>query len=202
MLIIFDLDGTLLDSKPCMKAAWAAVQEQHGVTNPFDEYFDLIGRPFSDIMNIMGITDAVENTYFTASRNSTHLSTLYPCVISTLLKLRAKGHVLSIVTSKSWSNTMHILRYFDIEDLFKLVCSPDSPGLESLNGKPEPDHLLHALDCLGFEPNEAVYVGDMDSDYHAAAKAHIKYIHAGWGYGKPIYGATVASSLTELEELI
>ena len=54
-LIVFDLDGVLIDSKSNMNAAWIAVMEKHNIQVTFEEYFQLIGRPFVDILSALSI---------------------------------------------------------------------------------------------------------------------------------------------------
>ena len=54
-LILFDLDGVLLNSKRNMELSWDAVCERHDVNVEFEDYFSNIGRPFKDILNILNI---------------------------------------------------------------------------------------------------------------------------------------------------
>ena len=55
--VLFDLDGVLLNSRPNMELAWLDVQDRLGVTVCFGDYFKNIGRPFKDILAILGLQD-------------------------------------------------------------------------------------------------------------------------------------------------
>ena len=55
-LFVFDLDGVLIDSLPNMEAAWKAVKVKHEVKNPFSDYKEQIGKPFTEIMRTLGKT--------------------------------------------------------------------------------------------------------------------------------------------------
>ena len=54
-LILFDLDGVLIDSKENMKLSWNFVKKKYSLETNFEEYFKLIGKPFQDILNELGI---------------------------------------------------------------------------------------------------------------------------------------------------
>ena len=56
-LVLFDLDGVIIDSRDNMELSWTAVRAETGVTVPFADYFGLIGRPFREILSMLGIED-------------------------------------------------------------------------------------------------------------------------------------------------
>ena len=66
-ILIFDLDGVLIDSKKNMFLSWLKVQEKHNLNNiNFKQYFKNIGRPFFDILKIIGVKNnfqQISNTY-------------------------------------------------------------------------------------------------------------------------------------------
>jgi HAD superfamily hydrolase (TIGR01549 family) len=180
-LILFDLDGVLLDSKNNMNIAWDAVCETHKVEVVFEDYFSQIGRPFKEILNILKIKEnqnEIENTFNEVSTLFINEVSFFPKVeitIRSLIKLQMK---IGIVTSKNVIKTKKILKLLDFE--FDIVQTPN----HQLRGKPAPDHLLYSMSKQNIDPINTLYVGDMDVDYQAAKRANIDYAHALWGYGQ------------------
>ncbi|HVJ46399.1 MAG TPA: HAD-IA family hydrolase [Luteolibacter sp.] len=194
-LILFDLDGVLLDSRTNMEHAWAAVRKKTGITVPFENYFALIGRPFRDILDRIGLKEnqaAIEQAYMAASLYFLSNASFYEGTKEALQELAAGGRKLGIVTSKDAVRTKAVIEQLGVE--FSTIQCPTKP----FRGKPAPDHLLLAMAESGEDPADTVYIGDMDTDYRAAVRAGIDYIHASWGYGQPIAGVPALSSIQEL----
>ena len=177
---IFDLDGVLIDSKHMMQQAWQVCELEYELTQTFDEYFKCIGMPFKDILKTIGIEDnhdAIKHTYDKASIElMEYCLEFYPGVEDTLRELK-KHAKLGVVTSKTAERTRLILDKLDIE--FDYVVSPKT----GLRGKPAPDQIMFCLAMLNVDPQDAVYVGDMQVDYWASERAGIDFIHATYGYG-------------------
>lgn len=180
-LVLFDLDGVLLNSKDNMRAAWAVVQRELGVTVPFERYFENIGIPFADIMAVLGLQNLATEAnriYFAASRQLESLLAWYPCVDELLLSLSRSGHKLGVVTSKNGNRARELLEQLPVT--FDTIQTP----IKGLRGKPAPDHLLMACALTNTDPSETVFVGDMPVDLEAAQRAGVRFWHAAWGYGK------------------
>ena len=170
----------LLNSRPNMEYAWQHVQNQLGVTVPFEEYFQNIGRPFRDILAILGLqdqADEIEPLYSQKSKENFYLATFYPHVEESLQTIEAHGIKLGIVTSKDKDRTKLTLNRLPVK--FLSVQTPNS----RFRGKPAPDHLLSAIAELNIDPKDALYVGDAEVDAMAALRAGVDYCHANWGYG-------------------
>lgn len=194
-LVLFDLDGVLLDSRSNMALAWSEVRRNHHLDVPFEAYFALIGRPFQAILKRLGLTDnldAIEQSYVTASLKFIEKATFYPKTDETLAQLAAMGVRLGIVTSKDRLRTQATLRQLNAR--FDTIQTPSG----TYRGKPAPDYLLLAMAEVGVDPGDTVYVGDMDTDYEAAVRAGIDYIHAAWGYGSPPDSAPSFSCIDQL----
>lgn len=179
--ILFDLDGVLLDSRPNMEFAWSEVRSRMNLPIPFESYFKLIGRPFADIMNLLGETGRaaeIERIFRVSSMEGIELARFYPGTEETLLCLARKGYKLGVVTSKDRLRTSAILAKLTVE--FVSVQTPEN----RYRGKPAPDHLLLAMAEACCDPSECLYIGDMSADFEAAQRAGVDYIHAGWGYGQ------------------
>jgi len=192
---IFDLDGVLIDSKHMMEQSWDLCKLEHELTQPFSEYFKYIGLPFKDILTNLGINenhDAIKHSYDkTSIELMEHCLEFYPDVEDTLKELK-KDNKIAVVTSKTAERTKLILEKLDVE--FDYVVSPKI----GLRGKPAPDQILFCLAMLNVDPQDAVYVGDMQVDYWAAERAGIDFIYAKYGYGK----VKCEHSVNQIEQLI
>ena len=180
-LILFDLDGVLLDSKQNMELAWSEVQRSLGVDMPFSAYFALIGRPFRDIMGVLGLearASEIERVYRITSQRQINAAVWYDGAVDMLLTCVERGIKIGIVTSKDVARTRAVLALLPVD--FTTIQTPAN----GLRGKPAPDHLMVACAEANTDPGNCVYVGDMIFDYQAACRAGIRYIHAAWGYGE------------------
>lgn len=199
-LVLFDLDGVLLDSRENMQRSWLKVSEQFGIKVSFEQYFNEIGRPFSNIMERLGLSKhaaAIEAVFRMASMDNLDVLRFYPHVADTLRQLEAAGLKMGIVTSKDQLRTNAILAMLSVT--FASVHSPDG----KMRGKPAPDHLLMAMAQTGVDPVETIYIGDMAADHEAAKRAGIDYAHADWGYGQtPADECWILSGMQDLLELI
>ncbi|MEU6878470.1 HAD family hydrolase [Streptomyces sp. NPDC046712] len=198
-VLLLDLDGVLLDTRPVMERAWQQVLQEHGLDVPFEEYERHLGRPFADIMERLGFSEPepLRRTYDDASITASHLAREFDGITEVLHGFAAAGWRLGIVTSKPLDRAAPLLTGLGCP--FSTVRTPNGGG----RGKPAPDPVLLALIDLGVDPAEAVYVGDMPVDEEAAGRAGVPYIHAGWGYGRPtVPSAVVADSPKDLLRLL
>jgi phosphoglycolate phosphatase len=179
-LVLFDLDGVILDSKHNMMLSWNAVREKHNIDVKFKDYFENIGRPFRDILDILNIKENQNNiaqTYNKVSQQMIGKLSFYEGSKSVLSQLADKSIKTGIVTSKETLRCQFVLDLLGFE--FDIVQTPN----EKLQGKPAPDHLLYAMSELGVSAADTIYIGDMNVDFLAAKNAQVDYIHAMWGYG-------------------
>jgi len=198
-LILFDLDGVLLHSHENMRQAWDVVLKKTDVNLPFEAYFSLIGRPFKDIMAHLGVSsnvEQIEKIYMTASFDFLSDATFFPGVREALATIRDMGVKIAVVTSKDAPRTKAVLAQLDIT--YASVQSPNN----RFRGKPAPDHLLLAMAEAGEDPLDTLFVGDMETDWQAACRAGIDYVHAAWGYGEPIDSVPTLDSISELPNFI
>ncbi|WP_345034461.1 HAD family hydrolase [Streptomyces sannanensis] len=198
-MLLLDLDGVLVDTRPVMESAWHRVQEAHGLDVPFEEYERHLGRPFADIMKQLGLVDAerIHQTYAEASTAASYLARQFEDISKVLHTFVAADWLLGIVTSKPLDRAAPLLAQLGCP--FATVRTPNGVG----RGKPAPDPILLALIDLGADPADAMYVGDMAVDQEAARRAGVSYVHAGWGYGCPSAPApAVAESPKDLLRLL
>ncbi len=184
--IVFDLDGTLVDSAPDIRAAINRTLADAGRA-PLDlpEVISFIGHGLPNLvaraMDVRGL-DAAEHGRLTAATlahynaASNNLTRLYPGVIPALRQLRAAGHVLGLCTNKPEGPARKVLAQFDMADLFDAVVGGDSLPAR----KPDPAPLRHVFAALGAQ--SGLYVGDSEVDAETAQAAGIPFAFFTQGY--------------------
>jgi phosphoglycolate phosphatase len=198
-LIIFDLDGVLIDSRKNMMLSWKKVRASFNIKIPFKKYFENIGMPFDSILKKLEIKNnknLIFNEYRKESIRNFKKLKLYPDVKKTLNILR-KRYKLAIVTSKDKDRTSMILNKFNIS--FDCVICPE----KNIRGKPYPDQIIKVLKYYKKKKNNSVYVGDMPVDYKAASRAGLKFIYAKYGYGKKqIFYKDYISKFSDIRKIL
>ncbi|WSQ40705.1 HAD-IA family hydrolase [Streptomyces sp. NBC_01224] len=178
-VVVFDLDGVLVDSTEVMREAFSiAYAEVVGDgPAPFAEYNRHLGRYFPDIMRIMDLPLAMEEPFVRESYRMAHLVPLFDGVPEMLHTLRERGLRLAVATGKSGPRARSLLSQLGVLELFDHVIGSD----EIARPKPAPDIVLHALELLGAEPDSAVMVGDAVTDIESAHGAGVAALAALWG---------------------
>ncbi len=180
--LIFDLDGVLIDSKMNMFLSWSKVQNKYFLNEiDFNQYFKHIGRPFFDILKLIGIKknfDKIKKTYQLESIKNRNEINYYDDAVNTMKKLKKRKFVLNIVTSKDKNRTMKFLK--ENKNLFNYIECDNSKN----KGKPNPYKINKIINKSNFIKSDCVYIGDTQVDYLTAKNAKIDFIYAKWGYGK------------------
>ena len=187
-LVLFDLDGVLIDSRENMSLAWAAVDKKYNLNVEFSDYFSNIGRPFKDILEILDIQknqSEIELTFNEISTKFIDKVSIYDGVDNLLFYLSNNNIKTGIITSKETKKTHKMLELIDFK--FDIVQTPN----EELNGKPSPDHILFAMNQLNIPSSDVIYIGDMDVDYEAASRAGVDFAFASYGYGNCDFKNTI-----------
>ncbi|VAX23714.1 hypothetical protein MNBD_NITROSPINAE02-1767 [hydrothermal vent metagenome] len=180
-LVLFDLDGVIVDSRKNMEVSWSAVRATYDIDIEFESYFRHIGRPFLDIMEKLGLEKDGENIhriYNVVSSSRLDLIEEFPGISEVIRELRKNKLVVGLVTSKDKERTLEIVRKLDL--LFDVIDCPE----KGQRGKPNPDPLMRAMLQCQKDPADTIYIGDMQVDYEATARAGVDYMHANWGYGE------------------
>tara|TARA_B100000035_G_scaffold72540_1_gene59889 strand:+ start:20065 stop:20679 length:615 start_codon:yes stop_codon:yes gene_type:complete len=197
-LILFDLDGVLIDSKDNMKSSWNFVKEKYCLEINFEEYFNQIGKPFQDILFALGIEKnkkEIEIDFQKKSKLQIDNINFYYKVFETIQYFKESDkYKIGIVTSKDFSRTKLIASKLP---KFDIISCPD----DNLMGKPEPDQILYAMSQVYCDNKETVYIGDMEVDKIAAEKAKIDFVYAEWGYGK-MKSTYSIKNISELRDII
>jgi pyrophosphatase PpaX len=178
--ILFDLDGTLLDSVPTILKSNRQVCAVLGI--PYDEAWvrSLIGIPLSVQAGMIAngreteFTDTYRKVYRRHQEPGIHL---FPRTIEMLDALRSRGCLTGLVTSKAASGTQRCIESTGMGGKFDAVITADDVE----NPKPHPEPLIRALKSLGVSAEESLYVGDSFFDAQSAEKAGIGMIGVSWG---------------------
>lgn len=187
--IVFDLDGTLIDSAPDIHACVNEVLGRHGTRLlTLDQVRSFIGGGvdvlWQKIIAAQELQDDRKPDYIaafmTCYQDATQLTRLFPNVVQVLETLADRGHPLGICTNKPLAVTQAILAHFGVAQLFGCVIGGDSVP----ERKPHPAPLRAALQGLGADPTQpkAIYVGDSEFDAACAAAVPVPFLVYTRGY--------------------
>jgi pyrophosphatase PpaX len=180
--ILFDLDGTLVDTVPFILAAVRHAFEGYGRCPTDAEWIAGIGTPLRlQLASFARSADDVEpllaryRTYWIAHHD--RMTRLFPGTMEVVTDLAARGHPLGVVTAKTEEGALRTLRHTGLLAHLGAVVGADTCA----RCKPDPEPVLVALARLGRSPAEAVLVGDSVHDVAAARGAGVRAIAATWG---------------------
>lgn len=185
-LIIFDMDGTLINSSLTIANAINFVR---GKINLPAMDIDLIAKTINDttissskyFYNSKKFTKEHEkwfSEYYT--KNHKNELALYDGIYELLINLKENNFKLAVATNAYRKSAVESLTFLRIMNLFDTVVCHD----EVEQGKPYPDMLFKVLDNLNLEKENAVFVGDGSRDKTASRKADIDYIMVNWGFSQ------------------
>lgn len=185
--VVFDLDGTLVDSSPDIAAALNRVLAEYGgrELRP-EEVVPLLGEGSRRLVEeaallsgaaIGAALTTVNKAYLDEYRaQPAELSTVYPGVAEALESLRSEGIPMGVCTNKNQELAEIVLRELDLADCFSAIVGADVVA----ESKPAPGHLLAAVKGLAAEPSETLYVGDSVIDEATAAAARVEFVATSW----------------------
>ena len=181
-IVLFDLDGTLIDSGPIILASMQhAVRSVLGREIPADELGMAIGGQgiVAQMTAIDGQhADALLDAYKEHNDGLHETLEAFDELLTLLPGLKAEGRKLGIVTAKRHRTVgLALERFRALEEAFDVVVAFEDTDRH----KPEPDPVLLAVEKLGATTDEAVYVGDSPFDIGAAKAAGVYAVAVGWG---------------------
>ena len=182
LALLFDLDGTLIDSigllLACMREAFA--DRAHRPTDT--EWVAGIGTPLRD--QLAPWCSGPDDVEYLVARYRDHqdrhleaTTTAYPGVQDTLRWARAAGHALGLVTSKGRGMTARSLHHVGLANAFDTVVTVE----DTTRHKPHPAPVALALARLAIPGTHALFVGDSPHDMHAGRAARVRTAAAQWG---------------------
>ncbi len=181
--ILFDLDGTLIDSIGLLLASVNhAFSGREGRAPTEEEWIAGIGTPLAEQLRPFVESDEEATQLVTRYRtyqrqHHDKLTTAYDGALETLEQLYNWGHPLGVVTSKSNEMMERGLRHTGMDVYMKTMIGCDSCPVH----KPDPYPVNMALQELGYEPHETVFVGDSPHDIASGNAAGVTTIAALWG---------------------
>jgi phosphoglycolate phosphatase len=187
--IVFDLDGTLVDSAPDIQSVASAVlrgRDKDDLT--LDETRSFIGEGtavfVSRMMAARGIAETPQShaqlyeSFIARYETAVDKAVFYPGVLDTLVMLKKAGHRLGLCTNKPEMPARAVLRHMGIEAVFDAVIA----GGMLDSRKPEPAMLLAVIEELG--GGATLYVGDSEIDAQTARRAGVLFALYSCGYRK------------------
>jgi len=184
--ILFDLDGTLLDTAPDMIAALNRLRlEEQLLPVPFAAARSSVSHGAARLLQI-GFPEAdpqrfaaLQRRYLEAYRERMSAETrLFEGMDAVLTELARRGLKLGIVTNKPAWLTLPLLEELELRARFACVVSGDSVS----ERKPHPLPMLHAAELAGVPADACLYVGDAERDVQAAHAAGMEALVATYGY--------------------
>ncbi len=183
--LIFDLDGTLTDSKPGILGCLTKTLEERGMPVPasLDRF---IGPPVEEWVTYLLPGGTHEEHVALArdyrgcyDREGWSNNSVFPGVREMLVELRANGFPLYVCTSKHQHFAIRILDAFALSPLFTAIYGDK---IEYASHK-KADLLARVLSEQSLQSQSAWMIGDRSFDFEAARANNVRSIAAGWGYG-------------------
>ncbi|GAA5118950.1 HAD hydrolase-like protein [Luteolibacter yonseiensis] len=187
MHILFDLDGTLTDSRPGIINSIRHSLAENQLTVPeADALLWCIGPPILEsFRKLVGpdqphLFDPTVTKYRERySETGIFENEVYPEIVDTLAELRQLGHTLHVATSKAEIYAKRIITHFELDRFFTSVNGSELDGTRA----DKAELIAHILLQQGISPAEAVMIGDREHDMIGATKNNLPAIGALWGYG-------------------
>lgn len=181
--VLFDLDGTLIDSVRLILDSYHHTLAVHGLPPRTDaEWLEGLGTPLRAQFSAWADNDARMAELIATYReyNLEHHDsrvTVYPGVTEVVRSLQASGTRLGVVTSKNREGALRGLRLVGLEDAMEIVIGADSVSRH----KPDPEPVLAALAATGIDARDTLFVGDSPHDMLAGRAAGTATGAALWG---------------------
>jgi pyrophosphatase PpaX len=181
--VLFDLDGTLIDSIELILASMRYAFAKCRAPLPTDaDWLTGVGTPLRTMFQRYASDDDEVDRFIAAYRehqfaNHDELVRCYEEAEDTVAALAHNGHPLAVVTSKTEALARRGLEHVGISSYFPTIIGCDTCERH----KPHPEPVLTALDRLGYAASEAVFVGDSVHDVEAGNAAGVITIAALWG---------------------
>ena len=203
--LLFDLDGTLADTKPDLHAAMNHVLTKNGLAEvPDDAITNMIGGGAREILK-RGLSEngtswddtkldaATEEFVLWYDRNIDANTTIYPNLLPLLNAAQAANIKMAVVTNKRESLSAKLLFRLGLHHYFDVLVGGDTLPKR----KPDPDTIELALQRLGVAPQEAIMVGDSEADTGGAITANVASICVSFGYRRVSLEALQADAIID-----
>jgi len=208
--VLFDFDGTLVDSAPDIIAALNrllgelghAHVDYHafrtragdGARNLLEQVLTGRGARFAEA-EWPGLVERLLAHYYEIMTDNTRP---YPAVPDILAEIYQSGMALAVCTNRTQATTDRLLSHFGLAQMFGAVLGADTVSAK----KPDARHLFEAIERLGAAPERTIMVGDTATDVAAARNAGIKVVAVSYGYSaRPAADLGADAVLADFAEL-
>ena len=212
-LVVFDVDGTLIDSRSSIFRAAVEAANEIGVSPPtYDDVRAIVGvslfealammRPDLDDATIGAYTEAYKNAFVRFHADPDFHDALYPGVADLLADLKTEGWTIGMATGQSRRGVERNLDVHAWRGTFDCTfCADDGPS------KPHPHMLNRNMEATGFTSEHTVMIGDTAHDIAMARQAGVLAIGVTWGFHTPeeLFEAgadEIVSDFNELREVL
>ena len=201
--VLFDLDGTLLDTEESILGAFEYAFKTQTIAQPARENIvSLVGRPLREMYEALAPAANIEpllNAHHDFQINNLHLVKAFPGVTETLATLRKAGLKIAIVTARYGITCSVYLDVTNLTNTFDVIITGDDVKKE----KPDPEPVLKALAAFNVQPEEALMVGDTFADIGAGKNAGVKTVGALYGHmGEKIRDLRPDYLISSIEEIL
>jgi phosphoglycolate phosphatase len=203
--VVFDLDGTLVDSAPEVANILRIMLTERGLpsaaTNEIRRWSSIGGAEMikaifacqdKEVAQLLG---EFRERYYS---RPTDPSSLYPGVVGTLTTLRERGLALAICTNKPGGLAKKVLRELELEDIFDAAIYGDSLSVK----KPHSLPILEAIRMAGGTKVDSLMVGDSTVDQRAASAACIPFCFFALGYNDGVERESAHLTISDLSEIL
>jgi phosphoglycolate phosphatase len=208
-LVMFDCDGTLVDSQHLIVAAARQAFVAHGLEPPsaaavhaviglsLEAAFAVL-HPGSELAERLLLVESYRSAWRALRADGVH-EPLYPGALGVLRALERQGHLLGIATGKSRPGLLQVLEHHGLTALFVSLQTADRHP-----SKPHPGMLEEAMRETGSAPGATLMIGDTSFDMAMAAAAGVGAVGVAWGYHPvgDLRAAGASAILERFEELL
>jgi phosphoglycolate phosphatase len=187
-LVIFDLDGTLLDSRADLVTGVNLSRADYGLEPlPFQTVVDFIGNGFDVLFARsfqgagLSAEEALESLKVHYRNHMFDESQLYPGTEDVLEQLHVAGVQMAVVTNKTHEHAVQLIEHFGLSGYFRHILG-DMPGLQL---KPNPEPLHRVFEALSHDATNAWMGGDNHTDLAAGRAAGTRTCYCAYGFGNP-----------------
>ncbi|WP_010138149.1 HAD-IA family hydrolase [Oceanicola sp. S124] len=208
--IVFDLDGTLIDSAPDVQGIANALLADPALTRPgarplsLPETRRFMGEGVAVFVDRMiasraldaGRRETIVARFLALYEDAVALTRPYPGAAEMLRQLASQGHQLGLCTNKPVAPARAVLRHLDMEAPFTAIVGGDTLDCR----KPDPAPLRATFDRLGPD-GPMVYIGDSETDAECALRADVPFLLFTEGYRKGKGGLSCRAAFSDFAEL-